>query len=154
MELRIGDDEVVIVMRDPTMLGLGRTLSGVIGNRVAGTAGAASPLVGLWDANLGAFVNSWNASNRRRKPTRAAAPPLCEQRSAAACAAAPADRPHEQVPMTSRRGGRLESDAGNGQLVRVGGGSVWIDVGVVACCDQGGRSGRFRRVASRTAAAG
>ena len=55
MELRIGDDEVVIVMRDPTMLGLGRTLSGVIGNGVTGTAGAASPLVGLWEANLDAL---------------------------------------------------------------------------------------------------
>ena len=48
----MGDDEVVIVMRDATMLELGRMLSGVIGNRVAGTTGTASPLVGLWLANL------------------------------------------------------------------------------------------------------
>ena len=54
MALRIGD-EVVIVMRDPTMLELARTLSGVIGNGVAGTAAAAGPLVGLWEANLDAL---------------------------------------------------------------------------------------------------
>ena len=91
MELRMGDDEVVIVMRDATMLELGRMLSGVIGSRVAGTTGTASPLVGLWLANLVALRELLERVDRGRRPTRAAARRSFGRRSATACAAVPAD---------------------------------------------------------------
>ena len=49
MELRAADEELTIVLRDPTTVELGRSLTAAIGNPVTGGP-AGSPLVGLWQA--------------------------------------------------------------------------------------------------------
>ena len=130
MELRVGDDEVTIVLRDATMLELGRMLTGAIGNPVAGTAGTASPLVGLWLANLVALRElvervDPDRGGRPRQPRRHRAgrhpQPSPPPRRLSRRSVSPqqvvddlcgdTDRPvgrvaqlqDEQVPMTSRR---------------------------------------------------
>ncbi len=55
MELRITDDEVTVVLRDEEARELGRSLTAAVGGALTGTAGTASPLVGLWRANVDAL---------------------------------------------------------------------------------------------------
>jgi hypothetical protein len=55
MEVRLGDGELSIVLRDEAAVELGRTLTAAVGNPVLGDVPGASPLVGLWQANLAAL---------------------------------------------------------------------------------------------------
>jgi len=55
MEVRLGDGELIIVLRDEAAVELGRTLTAAVGNPVLGDVPGASPLVGLWQANLAAL---------------------------------------------------------------------------------------------------
>ncbi len=55
MEVRAGDDELTIVLRDAATVELGRSLAAAIGNPVTGGGPAGSPLVGLWQATLTAL---------------------------------------------------------------------------------------------------
>jgi ATP-dependent Clp protease ATP-binding subunit ClpC len=55
MELRITDEEVTVVLRDEEARELGRSLTEAVGGSLTGTAGTASPLVGLWRANVDAL---------------------------------------------------------------------------------------------------
>jgi ATP-dependent Clp protease ATP-binding subunit ClpC len=52
MELRLGDDEVTIVLRDGATLELARSLTAAVGNPVRGDVPTGSPLIGMWQANL------------------------------------------------------------------------------------------------------
>jgi ATP-dependent Clp protease ATP-binding subunit ClpC len=51
MEVRLGDDELTIVLRDEASVELGRSLTNAVGNPVRGDV-PGTPLVGLWRANL------------------------------------------------------------------------------------------------------
>jgi ATP-dependent Clp protease ATP-binding subunit ClpA len=52
MDLRLGDDEVTVVLRDGATLELARTLTAAVGNPVRGDVPTGSPLIGMWQANL------------------------------------------------------------------------------------------------------
>jgi ATP-dependent Clp protease ATP-binding subunit ClpA len=52
MEVRFGDDEVAVVLRDDAVLALGRSLTAAVGNPVRGDVPGGTPLIGLWQANL------------------------------------------------------------------------------------------------------
>jgi ATP-dependent Clp protease ATP-binding subunit ClpA len=57
MEVRLVDDEVHIVLRDPASLAQVRDLIGRFGNPITGTDPIGRPLVELWEATRGALTN-------------------------------------------------------------------------------------------------
>jgi ATP-dependent Clp protease ATP-binding subunit ClpC len=76
MELRVGDDEVTIVLRDGATLELARTLTAAVGNPVRGDVPTGSPLIGMWQANLLALqqlVERVDPGEEGEQPSRAAA---------------------------------------------------------------------------------
>jgi ATP-dependent Clp protease ATP-binding subunit ClpA len=57
MEIRLADDEVHIVLRDPAALAQVRDLTGKMGNPITGTDPIGSPLVELWQATMRSLTN-------------------------------------------------------------------------------------------------